>query len=459
MNFRRINRGFTLVEMLVVIGIITILIAVLVPMVRKEVINSDIQAQKFDFQTIEAAIGNYKADFGVIPQNISQPQAPHNSSGTTPVIRLYSLATALLGPGPAVTQSQTINGQTFVTAGDGADGDGFRTISQPFVTAATAASAGGSSVTVAALPQSWYNPTTSQYQWPIGPNGSPIPVYVTLSPSMYEEESVGVYTGPPGTPSTPTTTLPLFSGTQLQYGHTTSNPPYTNTVAVIRTCTGKVWPNYLPEDKFTVIWTKDKAGDTFWTSGSNVPIWPQLADRWGNPIQYFTRFGPISNRLNDSYTGTTSTAAPSGVIVKAGPLMGVSTPGSLDTIAGARDDTEMDNAIWDMRDSSLFGSTAYPISNPAFGATYDPFIAIRWMLGDDPISMISFPTATSTISGNDNFISTSEKVFDGDYFLLSVGPIQSDSGMMGFANFYGIPGNQWQSTLTASGNVYSFDKP
>jgi prepilin-type N-terminal cleavage/methylation domain-containing protein len=461
-------KGFTLVELLVVVGIIAILIGLLFPVLNKARITADIAAQKGDFQTIMTAIANYKADFGVIPQNTSQNQAPHVANPTTPPIRLYSLASALIGPGPAVTQlsNMTINSTAYTVAGDGADGYGFRASAQAFpTTLTTSASAGSMTVSIGALPPGWS--ITGSPIWPGLPSplpassgNPPVPppgtaVYITLSPGSpianyvsgtNIEESVGLVF--PGNPIT----SPTFSlSAKLQYTHT-------DNVAIIRTLNSKVWSSYIPADKFKVAYYPHLNG-TGTPDFPNIPVWPEILDKGGNPILYFTRFAPNNNRLFDSRTGNGATQLPTNLPpntnIKAGPLIGVSTPGSIENGSHVTD-PEMDNAIWDYRDanSGLQGPSVTATA-AANGTGPDPWIAVRWMLGDDPISQASY-----TAPGNDNFITGSEKVFDGDYFLVSIGPVNDSAGVPGgLCNLANLPGNQWKPTFDASANVYSFDKP
>src|SRR5258707_1344532 len=57
--------GFTLVELLVVIGIIAVLIAILVPAVLKFVILGPEATARHDISQLSAAIGTFKTEFGV----------------------------------------------------------------------------------------------------------------------------------------------------------------------------------------------------------------------------------------------------------------------------------------------------------------------------------------------------------------------------------------------------------
>ncbi len=94
----RRRTGFTLVEMLVVIGILMLLISLLVAAVTIAKKRAEVTRIRSDLQTIAAALEQYRADFGKYPMR---------TSGYG-----HILAWALIGPGPA--------------SEDGVDGPGFR---------------------------------------------------------------------------------------------------------------------------------------------------------------------------------------------------------------------------------------------------------------------------------------------------------------------------------------------
>ena len=106
--------AFTLVELLVVIGIIIILVGILLPTVMSSRRAADKAAARMDLQTIGLALDAYKADFGDYPRPpVGQPK-----------YRL--LAWALIGPYNATTGPNNPFGGGMMT--DGADGPGFRTV-------------------------------------------------------------------------------------------------------------------------------------------------------------------------------------------------------------------------------------------------------------------------------------------------------------------------------------------
>jgi type II secretory pathway pseudopilin PulG len=123
MSRRRNRVGFTLVEMLAVIGIIVLLVGILLPTIMSARRNAEKNAVRMELHTIALALDAYKADFGDYPRPPSD----------TAVHRQYRLlAWALIGPydttgGP----NDPLNPSKQMT--DGADGPGFRTVWDPVV--------------------------------------------------------------------------------------------------------------------------------------------------------------------------------------------------------------------------------------------------------------------------------------------------------------------------------------
>lgn len=96
------HRGFTLVELLVVIGIIVLLISILLPMVNRVYRESVRTAMAADLQVIGEALDAYRHDFGDYPRPSSQADGAE------------ILCWALVAPGPATGPGS-----------DGHDGPGF----------------------------------------------------------------------------------------------------------------------------------------------------------------------------------------------------------------------------------------------------------------------------------------------------------------------------------------------
>lgn len=100
--------GFTLVEMLVVLGVVLLLLGILVPMVAKSRRLAERKAVQLDLQSIATALEAYRQDMGDYPR-----PGPWPSDGADR--RKKVLAKGLIAPGP----------ETGVDA-DGAAGPGFR---------------------------------------------------------------------------------------------------------------------------------------------------------------------------------------------------------------------------------------------------------------------------------------------------------------------------------------------
>jgi len=100
--------GFTLVEMLVIIGIILALLAILLPTVGPAWKTGQRTRMELDMATISQALELYKQDHGDYPRVYQK------------WLGAWTLCQALIGPYPAVDQ-------TGKGIQDGADGPGFRT--------------------------------------------------------------------------------------------------------------------------------------------------------------------------------------------------------------------------------------------------------------------------------------------------------------------------------------------
>jgi type II secretion system protein G len=107
------RRGFTLIEMLVVIGIILVLMGILLPSANRAYKEANRNSMRADLQTIEQALEAYKSDFGDYPR-------PGKLNGTGAFVGgPETLCWALIAPGPAFSTA---------VPSDGFDGPGFRLI-------------------------------------------------------------------------------------------------------------------------------------------------------------------------------------------------------------------------------------------------------------------------------------------------------------------------------------------
>jgi type II secretory pathway pseudopilin PulG len=453
------------VELIVVIGIIAILAGLLLPAVNHMRRSAQIIGQKADFQTIASALEQYKADFGDYPRNAALPTT-NTVGGAVHAPIFLSLATALMGPGPGMTQQPGITSISQYEIGDGADGLGFRgqsmnipvSISSPNFTSSPP------TVTVSPVPPQLSNFVQGQTV-----------ASMTLSVGTQYEETVGIYSF-----TATQNQLTLAAGLVFPTNHQTLDK------YLIKFATGKITPNYLSADTFKVAFVPAVGMDTNYGlggPGSNFPGsagQPVLLDRWGQVIQYFPRYGPANNRTNDSVLYSNTPAA------QAGPLFGYSQPKSVDT-GGAGE-----NAIWDARDGAPFFAPKYPNlywnglglwpnPNPVTGYfdevvpwpkqtgvtnAFQPESTIEWMLGDSQ-------TTGSPPTGFTNLIQAPDKLnYDGPYILISAGPDGPERNNGGYCSFVNPAtgtltdsnGNNLTSTqllqmFTASGNIYNFDRP
>jgi type II secretory pathway pseudopilin PulG len=112
------RRAFTLIQLLVVIGIIVVLIGLGLPAILKAY-NTGLRTRtEADLQTIAQALEHYRTDFGDYPRFDDDNTANGLNTFSDRGARL--LCRALIGPGPAISNPAGAYG------GDGADGPGFR---------------------------------------------------------------------------------------------------------------------------------------------------------------------------------------------------------------------------------------------------------------------------------------------------------------------------------------------
>jgi prepilin-type N-terminal cleavage/methylation domain-containing protein len=108
------RRGFTLVELMVVIGIIALIAAAIAPIANRAYATAKRASLRADLEVIANAIDAYQNDYGDIPRPDSHTATPFQGG--------VILNWALVAPGPAVYSGSSA--QKFT--GDGADGIGFR---------------------------------------------------------------------------------------------------------------------------------------------------------------------------------------------------------------------------------------------------------------------------------------------------------------------------------------------
>jgi prepilin-type N-terminal cleavage/methylation domain-containing protein len=116
------RRGFTLVELLVVVGIIVLLVGILLPTIMRSYRQADRTRTASDLNAIAVALDAYKADFGDYPRFLHNRNAPANELDASTERGARLLAKALVGPGPMVRLNPPTD-----DGADGADGPGFRT--------------------------------------------------------------------------------------------------------------------------------------------------------------------------------------------------------------------------------------------------------------------------------------------------------------------------------------------
>lgn len=449
------RKAFTLIELLAVIGILALLAAILLPVIGHAQRSAAITAQKMDFQTIATALENYRSDFGDYPRNVILPRwntaiyVP--SPAITPAPPFLALAAALIGQDPGTPQMQTIGGQSIFVPGDGAEGLGFRTRIQvaqlvPPTALATDVPVGSALAIVTAVP------ITLPYNWAQVPNDPSLleVISIRFSPGTQYEETIGISAVVPAHPGPPPLgpyTLQLRAATR--YLHHVIDPAQPQLLMA----TGKVWPAYLPADRFQVAYV-DPQRDSTTDVPTNLHM-PVLLDHWGGVIQYFTRFGPNSNRVSDSTYSTNPAVFGLPILptnITAGPLYGYSAPPSVDTTTPMNVNNPYGmNAIWDQRDGVAFVDNT-DLQNPKLvtwqsqvsGKRPDLTLAIKWMLGDD---------------NGDNFIAGGETLrYTGPYILISAGPDGPDRFSGGFCDLSSVPQFQWPKAFQNSGNIYNFER-
>ncbi len=125
--------GFTLLEVLISVGIIALVVGIAIPMILRSRTKAFVIRTRADLNTIAGALDEYKATFGDYPRfadpvdDVASASNPGSGTwldySTDRGARL--LCRALLGPGPA--GGQPSNKLVALPGDDGADGYGFRT--------------------------------------------------------------------------------------------------------------------------------------------------------------------------------------------------------------------------------------------------------------------------------------------------------------------------------------------
>lgn len=119
---RRGRRAFTIVELLVVIGIMGALAALLLPMVMRAYGVASRTRLAYDLQAIAGALEAYKQDHGAYPPVRMQTGIATAADRPNPPTGAQILCLALIGPAPALEPGTGNNRRKQ----DGLDGPGFR---------------------------------------------------------------------------------------------------------------------------------------------------------------------------------------------------------------------------------------------------------------------------------------------------------------------------------------------
>ena len=171
MNAARKRPGFTLVELLVVVGIIAILAALLTPVVMQSLAKARNAAIKAEIDMLHMAIMNYKNEYG------SFPPCYDNFSGTLPAVthlkRIFPRCTTA---GNELNSALSGKSPAFVTPGNA-----LAFWLSGYTDNPTLPLTGGSRKKLFDFDASRLNPTTGFF-WPSGKDGSP---YVYIDKTQY----------------------------------------------------------------------------------------------------------------------------------------------------------------------------------------------------------------------------------------------------------------------------------
>jgi len=119
----RNEKGFTLIEVVVVVAVIAILAAVLTPYITKYIDDSKIAKTRNEAQVIAAAVTNAYKDLGRWPNriNAATDYGGLYTGATTPAAAFFGAATGWAAPGAPWNSLDThlvTNGHTYPAAGD-----------------------------------------------------------------------------------------------------------------------------------------------------------------------------------------------------------------------------------------------------------------------------------------------------------------------------------------------------
>jgi len=79
------RRGFTLMEMLVVVAIIVIIAGAATPLVLSYMHNARVDRAKMDMKNIETAVVKFESSYGHYPQSLQELAQPGQYGGTAPL--------------------------------------------------------------------------------------------------------------------------------------------------------------------------------------------------------------------------------------------------------------------------------------------------------------------------------------------------------------------------------------
>jgi general secretion pathway protein G len=117
------TKGFTLVELLVVMGIVVLLAGIAIPVLMRAYGRADRSRLSFQLQTLSSALDAYRSDFGDYPTTSNVVISGSNSIFTKQIndagLRgARTLQKALMGFGPAGNPTFAYAGQSGITTGD-----------------------------------------------------------------------------------------------------------------------------------------------------------------------------------------------------------------------------------------------------------------------------------------------------------------------------------------------------